>query len=253
MVFSACYLALAGFRGFNEVLLICGVLTGICYASEFSTTLIVMKRAPLVLCNMCALGGGIIITSIVGIFFFDEPMTIVQWSGVLMFFAAAYCLGPGGNGEKRKLTVGTVVMLVINFMINGLCCILSKYVAVNVENANTAMYTFFAYLSSSVVFSILLMFLSMKKKGAEEEGPGLKKMPRQLYIYGAVLGVTCSSIVYLFTELSKVVTAVVINTVPSAVSFIGCLVLGRVMFKERITIKNSIGVVLGILSVVLLV
>lgn len=48
----------------------------------------------------------------------------------------------------------------------------------------------------------------MKKKGTEKNNDGLKNMPKQLYIYGAVLGVNCSSIVYIFTELSKVVTAV---------------------------------------------
>jgi len=49
------------------------------------------------------------------------------------------------------------------------------------------------------------------------------------------------------------VPVVILNTVPSAISIIGCLLVGALVFKEKITARNAVGVALGILSVVLIV
>ena len=79
------------------------------------------------------------------------------------------------------------------------------------------------------------------------------KLTRPLSLYGVLLGATCASIVYLTTTLSRTVTVVVLNTVPSVISIVGCLLLGAVLFREKITVRNLCGVILGALSVVLIV
>ena len=247
--FSLLYLFIFGFYGLNTATVICAVLSALCYTTELITSLEALKHAPLVLCNMGAMGGGIVLVSILGIFFFDEPMTLIQWAGVAAFFLASYCLSPSENrtdSAVRRISRKGWSILVLNFLINGAASFLSKYFAVHVENGNPALYSCLTYSVSSVLFLLLLIF---QRRRVKEHAP----LPQKLYLYGTVLGAACASIVYLVTSLSRTVPVVIINTVPSAISIIGCLFIGALLFKEKITRKNLLGVLLGILSVAMIV
>lgn len=293
-VFSFLYLCLFGFQGWNTVTLVCSILAASCFVAELITSLEAMKGAPLVLCNMCALGGGIILPSIAAIFFFDEPLTFLQWLGVAVFFAAAYFLSPdskqkaskstdnsdeqqktlpstGLTGEQQKVlsavgkhppTAKITLILLLNFCINGVCSTVGKYFAVRVPNGNVPLYSFLTYGISSLLFACLLLLLyrknltnSIDRKSLRLASTGSFRhpLPRKLYIYGTILGATCSTIVCTGTALSRTVPVVIMNTIPSAISIIGCLFIGRLIFQEKISIKNVLGVLLGILSVAMIV
>ena len=292
-LFSLLYLFLFGFDGFGGATVLCSLLSAVCYVTELITALAALKTAPLVLCNMCSMGGGIILTSVAGILLFDEGMTPLQWLGVLLFFAAAWCLTPGQTDEKtsapNRMTAKSWLLLTANFLINGAAGTLGKYFAVRVENGNAARYSCFTYAISSLLFLTLVALYAVARRSAPvsvfqmkpvaeaaaasqpaaqlqptaeaaaasqpapQMQPAPQKFPRPLFRYGAVMGAACASIVYLTTTLSRTVTVVVLNTVPSAISIIGCLLVGAALFRERITAKNLCGVGLGILSVALIV
>ncbi len=248
-LFSVLYLCISGFYGFNAATVVCSTLTGTCFLVELLTSLAALQGAPLVLCNMCALGGGIILPSIAGIFFFDEPMTILQWTGVVAFFAAVYFLSPNDKSSVKKLNVKTIIMLALNFFINGCCGVLGKYFAVRVENGNPALFSCLSYVCASVFFFIGYLILS-SRGGCKTESGGF---PKKLYPYGMGLGAVCATIVYFTTALSRVIPIVILNTVPSVISIIGCLLVGRMLFFEKITAKNICGVISGIISAILIV
>ncbi len=249
-VFSAGYLCIFGFSGLSTASVVCSVLTAFCYVTELITSLEALKRAPLVLCNMCAMGGGIILASVAGIFVFGEPMSLLQWLGVAVFFAAAYCLSPGGAVQQRagRLSPAAWLLLAANFLINGAASFLSKYYAVRVEGGNAALYSCLTYACSALLFALLVPLA-----GRDEAEQPRKPFPKKLLLYGGILGLTCASLVSLITMLSRTVPVVVLNTVPSAISIIGCLFVGALLFGEKITGRNLCGVLLGILSVVLIV
>lgn len=248
-LFSLVYLCVTGFYGFNIATVVCSALTGICFLTELMTALTAMRGAPLVLCNFCSLGGGIILPSIAGIFFFGEPMSVFQWLGVAIFFVAVYFLSSTEKTAKKKLDVKTCVMLILNFVVNGFCSILGKYFAVRVENGNAALYSALTYALASVFFLIAIMILPSAKQTKTADGYLTKK----LYPYGLILGAVCATIVFSTTTLSRTVPVVILNTVPSAISIIGCLFVGRLLFSEKITVKNVFGVVFGVISATLIV
>lgn len=253
-VFSALYVCLTGFYGFGAVTVVCAFLSAVCYVTELTTSLEALKTTPLVLCNMCAMGGGIILASIAGIVLFDEPMTLLQWLGVAVFFAAVWCLSPVQGTGTKKMTAKSWLLLVVNFLINGAAGILSKYFTVRVENGNAALYSCFTYAISSLLFLGLLALYAVRKTPEKERGQDTKAaLPRPLCLYGILLGAVCASLVYLITTLSRTVTVVVLNTVPSVISIIGCLLLGALFFREKITVRNLCGVVCGALSVAMIV
>ena len=66
VVCSFLYLCIGGFSGFGTETVICAAITGFCFVAELLTALFVMRHAPLVLSNLCALSGGLIVPLVNG-------------------------------------------------------------------------------------------------------------------------------------------------------------------------------------------
>lgn len=255
--FGLAYLGLSGFSGFNTATVVISIITAASYVAEFMTALEAMKRAPLVLCNMCSLGGSIVLASINGMILFGEKMTLIRWLGVTLFFVVPFCMAENTGEQKKKLTAGTFGILAVNFVLNGIATTMSKVFGVSVKNGNAAMYTVVTYFCAFLLF--LLLFGWLKSKTGKEnsartaDGADDNLFPRKLWIYALILGATCSTIVYITTILTRTMDLAVLNTVPSAISIIGCLFVGALLYGEKITLRKCIGVICGILSVVLVI
>lgn len=142
-------------------------------------------------------------------------------------------------------------MLVANFLINGLLSFLGKFFAMRIEGGNAALYSCLSYAFAALFFGIgLIVLLSGKGKGHAVATPLL---PRPLRLYGPLLGATCASIVFFTTQLSRTVSLVVMHTIPSAVSVIGCLFLGKWLFRETIVARQLLGALLGVAAGILVV
>ena len=243
--FTLPFIFITGFGGDVKSAVIFGLICGAGFTLELLTALEALRHAPIVLCTLCSLGGGIILPSVAGIFFFDEPMTYIQWLGVLLFFVAAFFLAPKEKTEKEKKGsfVWVIAVLVSSFCINGLLGIANKYYAVKVVNGNAALYSFFCYFFAGVIFGIIVLFKSFRKNANPTE-PIIKKT----YPYGIALGAICATIFYLMTVLSRTIPIVFLNTVPNAMCIAGGLVVGCCFFKEKLTVIKVLGAIIAIVS-----
>ena len=256
-VFGLLYLGMIGFSGFNTITVLISAITAMSYVAEFMTSLEAMKRAPLVLCNMCSLGGSIVLASINGIFLFGEKMTLIRWLGVALFFAVPICMADDTKGQReaKKLTAKTLGILAVNFVLNGIATTMSKVFGFYVKDGNAALYTVVTYFCAALLFLLLFLLLRgrISKENKAPKVKAIRPFPKKLWLYACILGATCSSIVYITTVLSRTMDLAVLNTVPSAISIIGCLFVGALLYGEKITVRKCIGVVCGILSAVMVV
>lgn len=249
-VFSLLYLLFTGTDGNVLKTVVCAVITGIGFLAELMTALAALRQAPLLLCTMCSFGGGIVLPSVMSIFFFDEPMSLFQWVGVVLFFVSAWLVSPKEN-EKSKASYNiakALPILITNFLINGFISLVGKYYAVRVENGNAPMYSCFSYATAALMFGAVLLVLSLKNSAKEKE-----VLPKKAYGYGVALGLTCATIVCVSTVLSRIIPIVVLSTIPNIICIIGCLFVGRWLFKEKITLTGILGAVVGIAATVLLI
>lgn len=249
-VFALIYLCINGFYGLNALTVVCSALMGTMFLLELTTSLKALQNAPLALCNICALGGGIILPALSGIFFFGEPMTVWKWLGVALFFVSAYFLAPY---EKKKVSIkkSVVLILLLNFVINGFCGIISKFFAVKLDNGNAAMFACLSYAFATVWFCAVL-FATRRKSRASTEATE-QFLPKPVYFFGGAVGAVCASIVFFKTVLSKTVSIIVLNTVPNAICLIGCLLIDILLFRVKLTARQIIGVILNILATAVIV
>lgn len=256
-VFAFFYLCISRFSGFNPFTCVCSVIMGSAFVFELITALNALRNAPLALCTLCALGGGIILPSFVGIFLFGEPMSLWCWLGVLLFFISASFLAPR---EKQSFSIRktTVLILICNFLMNGLCGIVNKYFAVRLENGNAALFTCLSYLFAAILFGFVLIAIGIRntksatvQTDAEESREPF--LPKPVYLFGVLVGAVCASIVFFTTILSRTVSIITLNTVPNAVCLIGSLVIDYVFFKNGVTLRQIVGVALNILATAIIV
>ncbi len=245
--FSAAYLLIAGVDGIDLLLVICSVVTGVGFVAELFTALAAMRKAPLVLCSLCALGGAIVIPSIIGIFLFDEPLSVSQWIGVILFFIAAYLLSPKPETRSETSFVKAVPILATNFLINGFLGTVGKYYAVKAINPNPALYSCWSYATATLIFVILLVAFRRSQQTEKES------VPKSIVTFAVALGATCASIIFLNTYLSRFIPIVVVSTVPNAVCIAGSLFAGYLLFKEKITPIRLIGALVSIAATALVI
>ena len=110
-----------GFDGFDFPTALCALATAVCLAIELFAGIEALKGASLIVNQMFSVGA-LFIPCIVGIFFFDEPMSVWQWIGLLLFIVAMYFMVSSTNEKEKqttKITVKTIVMLVITLLAGG--------------------------------------------------------------------------------------------------------------------------------------
>ena len=251
-VFALLYLCIVGFDGINAFTLICSAAMGFCFLLELTTSMKALQNAPLSLCTMCALGGGIIIPAVSGIFFFEEGMSILAWLGVVLFFISAYFLMPSEK-KTESVKASTVFILFCNFTINGLCGIISKFFAVKLENGNAAAFACLSYAFAAALFGAVLLTAQAKLPKSPSHGTDRGFLPKPVYLYGGIVGAVCATIVFSTTVLSRTVSIIVLNTIPNAVCLVGSLALDVLLFKGKLSVMKITGVALNVIATTVIV
>ena len=256
-LFALITLAIVGFYGFDAPTFICSLISAILFAIDLFTSIEAMKGATLTVCNMFALGG-LIISCVCGIFMFDEPMSWLQAGGLLLFLVGAYFLVSKPKSSNTKITLRTYVLLFINLLVNGFIMVVQKYFSVKVVDGNVSTFSFLTFLLNAIIMAICLLVckIKSKKQVVEETEEEPKKevlgLSKTLLICGGLLAFALFIINYLVTELGKTVDSVILFPVSSALSIGITAIIGWLVFKEKLTIKNFIGLIVGLLGIIVI-
>ena len=153
-LFSLITLFMVGFDGFDFPTVLCALATAVCLAVELFASLEALKGASLIVNQMFSVGA-LFIPCIVGIFFFDEPMSVWQWLGLLLFIVAMYFMvAPAQKEEKEKtakITTKTIIMLVLTLIAGGGTMVAQKAFAKIVPSGSVAMYSFLMFALNAVI------------------------------------------------------------------------------------------------------
>ena len=143
-------------------------------------------------------------------------------------------------------------MLVLSCFANGLVMLAQKYFAFKDVNGNVALYSCltFGVGALSLVCCIFLQSGILKRdKFVEKEGE-FNEFPKRLFGYGTALAFALFMINLLVTMLAKTLPSVVLYTVSSFMAIMITSLVGFVGFKEKMTIKKLVGLLLGVFSII---
>ena len=253
--FALITVAFTGFHNFNTGLIVCSVLSAVLFAVDLFTGLEAVKGCSIAVATMFSLGG-LVISVVVSYFWFGEEIKSYQIAGLCVFFVSAYLLSSKDGKSGEKIYAKTFLMLFVNFLANGLVMVVQKYFALKVEGANTPLFSFLTFMLCGIFMVICFLFTLCKNKAKaienrqdEEKKPVLNK---KLIICGILLALALFLINIMITEMGKTVSSIIIFPVSSAICIIIATLVGYFVFKEKLSVKKIIGLLVGIASIIII-
>ncbi len=257
-LFSAITLSIVGFYGFDFATLACAFLSAVFLAIDLFTNIEAMKGAPLTVCTMFSLGG-LVVSCVGGMVFFDESMSVWRVLGLLLFFLGAYLLVSHSEARGVKISVRTYVLLFCNLLANGFLMIVQKYFSVRVVGGNVALFSFLTFALNAAVMLACAIVCARGNRHAHSEVPPRRTekgtifgLSKTLLLCGALLAFAVFVVSCLITELGKILDSVILFPVSSALSLSITAVIGWLAFGERLTPRRIAGLLLGLGGIVVL-
>ena len=259
-VVSIISVAITGFGRLNFATVICGAVTAVFLMINFYSMLYAVKGCTLILTSMAS-NGGLAICCLVSWVWFGESIGILQGVGLLLFFVAAYLLSAPPKSEtgddKKKISKKTWILLVAVMLSEGCVEISQKYFSIKV-GGNSAWYSLFMFAASAAIMSAGFIKENISEKRLQidlterENAAKSVILSKTLLICGGLLAIAIFAVNFLVTELGKTVSSIVLFPVSASISICVTVLVGWIVYKEKLTIKNVIGVAAGLLAVILL-
>ncbi|MBQ8230286.1 MAG: hypothetical protein IJZ32_06305 [Clostridia bacterium] len=256
-LFSLITLCIVGFHGFDTPTVLCALGTAVFMAIELFSSIEALKGCSLIVSQMFSVGA-LFIPCLIGIFLFDEPMSLWQWVGLALFMVSMYFLIAPAKKEdeqvKQKMSVKTLVMLVLSLIAGGFVMVLQKVFAVLVPDGNVATYSFLMFALNALLLYACYAVLAFQKtkQTVEKSDRGWKPLSKALLICGGFLALAVFAINQLVTTIAKTVPSAILYTVSYAISILITLLVGVFYYKEKLTVKNVVGIVLCLGSILII-
>lgn len=219
-----------------------GVMSAFCmpvtfYAMQVSTVAVssVFKAAS------------VIIPCIFGALFFDEAISLVNSIGFAVFLFSIYLIVSKSKENNKGFGIKALLGCLGVLLTNGFGSIAIQLFGKCVPNGNEAVFMFIGYIVQALVLFIIYFSYSVKNN-EQKTGPISKNM----IVYGIIAMVTIFIIQQVQTGLSSSFPAALLFPVTMGSSVIVSVIVGWLWFKEKMTVKNILGIILGIVSLIMI-
>lgn len=233
-----------GFRC-NVLTIIISVLSGICLTASTYLGMLALRNGTVALTSMFGTAG-LLIPAVAGIFMFGKPVSIGQWVGIAVFFAAAYLLISSSKKIYAGFSFKTLLLLCAVLLTEGCTMLSQQMFAQYVPNGDVSVFSFFSFGIPGVVMTFYLLIAH--KGGKTEES----KLAPKVLGFGVILSVAVFVINQLATLAAAVVSPVVLFTFINGGSTIIGTIVAAVVFREKLTVKSVVGVLIGVTALIMI-
>lgn len=247
MLFSLPAFLLGDFNMPKAPAIIASVIGGIAMFASSMSCLMALRSGVLFILTTLFSSISILIPNITSIFLFDEKMSIWQWFGMAALIYAAYLLLGCSKEAYNNFSIKSVLFLLGIFVAEGVTMLSSKCYAVYAPGSDVAIYTSIAFGTAFILTGIMGVTDMIKSKVALTT-----VMNKKLYVCGLVLSAMLFIIMYISTLAASLVPAVILYSLASGGSLILALLTAAICFKEPVTKKNIIGLVISIVALVVI-
>ena len=172
-----------------------------------------------------------------GVFFWQEPLTVFGILGMGLLLLSIVFI----NGKKASgLSFRWFLYALATLLTNGVCSVIQKYHQMQYPAQYRTEFMVFALLSVWI-----LLWLSRLPKHREEA-------PFSFNLHGLLSGMLNGAANYIVLFLSATENASVLFPIVSVANIAAVWLVGLLFFKEKLTVLQTVGLVLGVASIFLL-
>ncbi|MBQ3168926.1 MAG: hypothetical protein IJB25_00995 [Clostridia bacterium] len=227
--------------------IIWAVIGGIAMFSSSICCLMALRSGVLFILTTLFSSISIMIPNIASIFMFKETLSLPQWIASAALIYSAYLLLGCSKEAYKTFSLKSVLFLIGIFIAEGFTMLSSKAYAAYAPGADAAFYTSFAF-GTAFVLTGLMSFFEIRKAHSSL----FSIMNKKLCLCGFVLSLMLFIIMYLSTIAAGLVPAVILYSVVSGASLILSLLTARIFFKEPVTKKNIIGLIIAMAALIVI-
>lgn len=224
-----------------------GALSGLCITLSGACSNWAIHSATIPLCNIFGTAG-IFFPILFGLFFLNQPMHWMQWCGVGIFMISAVLL----IGSSKKIYCDfrpkTLFLLIGILVFEGFTMLCQQLFTTLEPNGDIAAFSFVSF-GTIVVLSPLTLFLFRKETNGQKTSPIFSKklLPNAIF-----LAVCIFLINQLITLCTTMISPVILFTISSVGHTIISTAVAAIVYKERLTFRSVLGIILGVGSALLI-
>lgn len=191
---------------------------------------------------------GMIIPILAGIFLFNKQVAPMQYVGLAVFFVSAYFLINASKTVYSNFSYKTLLFLVGSMISNGCTMLAQQMFTTYVPEGDVSVFSFLSFGIIAVLSAIFYGTLTTTSKPQK----GTTGLSKQLLVCGVALAIALFIINQLATICTKTVPPAILFTFICGGGTIISTVVAAIVYKEKISKKTALGIILGIVSLVIL-
>ncbi len=240
------FVLLDGFRGVSWFTFLLAILfAAVSFVNTYTATR-ALVLGPLAYTSVIAAASSII-PVLYGRIFLGEQITVFQIIGMVLILISVF-LSVETQGEKKKASLRWLGYALLNFLMNGTIGVLQKIHRASAHAHESNEYLLIMFFFMALITAGYLVIL--RKKGTVRSAKPLK-MPKVFLVLLAA-GVSAGLINVLNLYLSGAFDAAFLFPVLNGGGTLAALILAFVVFKEKFTLRRSIGLAVGVLALMFL-
>ena len=238
----------SGFEKMSAPGIFMTLLSGVANGVLLWSWILAAASAPMITVEVFCMIGGVVIPLIISPLILNgESVTLLQWIGSLLLFGAMFCLSK--KSASSKITPKSILLMCIAGLSNAGCVISQKFYQ-SFEGGTVADFQLGTFIFTIAVLALILLLMSaFKRDAADEASPKLSRK--------ALLLIT---VAFVMTYASQFLATVAAGRIPAAVLYPLAYVISMpliffvdvLLFKEKVTLNNVIGIILVTASGILI-
>ena len=231
-----------GFHAPAEMLPL-AILNAFLFGAGFYCTFVAYKCGPYGLTRLIG-NFALLFTIFYGIFFLDEQPKIVTYIGIVMIFAAMVLINYKKKGEDEMgISLKWLILVTISLVANGFIGIFTKMQQIRFEGACDSEFQIISIGGSFILLAIIGLILDRDK---------LPYFLKHGSVYGIGAGICNGAKNFLTLVIYTLLPLSIIAPMKTGLGMLATFALALLIYKEKYTKKQIIGVILGVVAVILL-
>lgn len=216
------------------------------FATAYSTTLIstiyALLIGPLALTSLIS-SFSLILPAIYSILFLNEEISFLLIVGLMLLAVSLVLINFEKKGEEKKITFKWVLMCAIGFFGNGFCSIFQKLQQIEFSGKFKSEFMIIAFMICVIIFFIVTL-ITEKKIWLHNF--------KKCFVYYFPCGIANGVVNYLVIFLSLRMAASIMFPIISAGGNVLTFAIALLFFKEKLSVPQSIGLIIGTVAAVIL-
>lgn len=238
------------------------IISGIGTAFNLFTWILSSQLVPLTLIESVSMIGSMVIPLILAPYLYNgDTVSPIQWLGCALVIVSAFLFMKKGKKIEKNGSAFQKIAIVATCAISiTLASILKKYYTYSIVAkglGNIEYFTFVSFLTVLAVFSVLFaIYYKLERKRAlavctSNERPLVKLPYKRVWVYILIAGVALY-VNELFTSYASQLPSAIYYPLSKGLT-VGCtFLLDTIVFKDKVTLKKTIGLITVITAIILI-